>query len=338
MKEVSNIPSKECDPSIPELFRWFFCGNWQPPYLCIQDAVHMVVKAFRALMTKILSLGFGNEAFASRSVLISLTNMFPKMIIGITKYDLTENKDNMNYAIAEKICAKRVTDKLTRPEEQATKTYLLLMRSIITAYIAPETTPDERIFASWYCAMFCRIWKESLCTAAKSAKDTVNATVDRSFISSNLHACMEINGHHTTLFHNQCRDMGRPELFLPHLTGSQPCEDKFRTLRSISTTRSTVVNFDTFEVLQKGKRLKTLDEFASPTDGFDFNSKKVKPCFVPNALLSDSEVNAIVGHGFQKAKQDFSDLRYEWNLPAPRCNIARNLIARNKASDDQADP
>lgn len=126
----------------------------------------------------------------------------------------------MNYAIAEKVCSKKVTDKLTRPEEQATKIYLLLLRAIITAYIDPRTNPETRIYSSRYCALFCRMWKEYLATAVpkgKKANDTVKKTVDRNFITSNLHACFEVNGHNSLLLHNQCRDLKRPELFLPPL-------------------------------------------------------------------------------------------------------------------------
>lgn len=238
----------------------------------------MVVKAFRALVTKELVIGSG---IANKSVLIALTKKFPKMLIGISEQQLTENKDAMNYQIAEKVCSERITEKLTRPEEQGTKSFPLLMRHIITAYIEPSTEPSNRLFSAWYVAFFCRLWKSHLMDSPADAfKESMKPTIDRNFISSNLHVCMEINGHHTTVLHNRCREMNRPELFLVSLTGSQPCEDKFRTYRSMSTTRSTVINFDVKEMLQKSKRLRMLDTIASTTDDFTFTAKKQKNIFI----------------------------------------------------------
>lgn len=62
-------------------------------------------------------------------------------------------------------------------------------------------------------------------------------------------------------------------------------------------------------MLQKSLRLRTIDKIALTTDNFVFSTKKQKKFFVPEALLSDSEVEAVVGEGFSGAKKDFSKLR-----------------------------
>lgn len=67
-----------------------------------------------------------------------------------------------------------------------------------------------------------------------------------------------------------------------------------------------MINFDPFEFLQKAKRLRIFDESFSSSDGFDYNLKESKPCFVASKLLSDDEVNATVSDGFQQANEDFS--------------------------------
>ena len=267
----------------------------------------MIVKCHRALMTKNLKIGSG---VASRSVLIALTKEFPKMVIGITEQQLTENKDAMNYPIAEKVCSEGVTDKLTRPEELATKIYLLLNRHIIKAYIDNCTSPSEKLFSAWYLAFFCRLWKEFLKIAPQYDKpDTMKTSIQNNFISSNLHGCIEINGHNILLFHNKCRDMKKPELFLPSLAGSQPCESAFRTLRSMSTTRSTVINFDVMEILQKSKRLRVLDTIKATTEDFVFTTKTEKEFLVPKLLLTDEQINEVVKSGFIKAKDGFAEFR-----------------------------
>lgn len=291
MQHVSGIPTMSSD--CPPLFKWCFFGKWRPHFLSIQDATHMVVKAHRALMTKNLIFGKG---IASKSILIALTKKVPKMIIGISEHMLTEDKDAMNFGIAEKVCSTRVTDRLKRPEELATRCYLQLMRHIITAYIDPSTSVSDRFFSAWYLVFFCRIWKEYL-----KQDDTSDSSVTNNFISPNLHACIEINGHNLLLFHNKCRELNKPELFLPSLTGSQPCEDKFRGYRSMTTTKSTVINFDILELCQKAKRMRLLDTIASNTENFTFKKKQQKEFFIPDKLLTDDEVNNVLTRAFAEA-------------------------------------
>lgn len=277
--------------------------------MCFQDATHMVVKAHRALMTKSLKIG---SSIASRATIIALTKACPKMIIGINESDLTEDKDNMNYPIAERVCSTNVTGRLIRPEERGTRLFLMLNRHIITAYIQHNTSPDQRIFSSWYVAFFLRLWKEYLkanSSHGEKKADLLRTTIDRNFVSSNLHGCVEINGHNMLLMHNRCRDSGQPELFLPSKANSQTCEKSFRHLRSMSTTKSTVVNFDILEVLQKGKRIGLLDTIASSSVDFKFKENSKKDIFIPEALLTDEEINNIVGSGFGKAQNEFKELR-----------------------------
>lgn len=174
MKDFSGIPTFKSD--CPEKFKWFYFASWDPLFLCIQDGTHMVVKAFRALMTKELVIG---SRIANKSVLIALTKEFPRMIVGISERQLTENIDAMNFDIAEKVCSERVTDRLLRPEELWTKTFLLLMRHIIKAYVDPTTATRPRLFSAWYVAFFCRLWKSWL-------KDsTPDALKSQDFIASN---------------------------------------------------------------------------------------------------------------------------------------------------------
>lgn len=302
MKHFSDIPTTHSD--CPPLFRWFYFGKWHLDFLCIQDAVHM---AFRALITKLLRIGDG---IASKSSLIVLTKEFPKMIIGISENQLTDNKDSMNFEIAEKVCSERVIEKLTRPEELATKAYLQWMRHIIIAYIEPSTNPTERLFSAWYVALFCRLWKEDLVSSHRSQSRRINSqdnslatSVAESFISSNLHTCCEINGHHLLRLHNRCRDLNKPEIFLPSLTGSQPSESKFRTYRSMTTTRSTVISFDIMDMCQRSRRLRVLETIKATTVNFTFKTKKQEDIFVPEVLMSDEEVNEIIKHGLDGAEK-----------------------------------
>lgn len=307
MKSLVILPNIASD--CPEIFKWFFFAYFYSKFLCIQDAVHMVVKALRALMTKELQIG---TKIASRAKLVALTQQLSRMVIGISENQLTDNKDAMNFDIAEKVCSKRVTDRLNRPEELATKSYLLMMRHVIIAYIDPSTQPEERLFSAWYVAFFCRLWKQYLIQTVNQSyqSDALNATIGKNFISSNLHGCIELNGHEITLLCIRCRDMGKPELFQLANTGSQQCESSFRSFRSMSTTKSTVVNFTTKELLQKVKRQNALESIASSTsENFSFLKKKPKEAFIAGSLPQNEEINGVVRRGFEGARIDMSRLR-----------------------------
>lgn len=283
----------------PAEFQWFFCANWSQQFICIQDGTHMVVKGHRALMTKELQIGTG---LASRSVLIAMTKELPRMIIGISENQLTANKDAMNYEIAEKMCASLVTDRLLRVEEQATKTFLELNRHLIRAYIDPTTSPSDRLFSAWYSAFLCRLWKECLKSSNKKQHtDELKAGIGKNFISSNLHGCIEINGHGLLMLLVRCRDMNIPELFQPINTGSQPCESSFRKYRSMSTTRCTVVNFNISELMYKTKRLQALETISMTTKDFTFIGKSQQETFMPRSLLGNAEVDVIVRSGYKGA-------------------------------------
>lgn len=79
MKAFAELPKIKSD--CPKIFKWCFFASFNPTFLCIQDAVHMVVKAFRALMTRDMQIGTG---IASRSILIALTQQLSRMVIGIS--------------------------------------------------------------------------------------------------------------------------------------------------------------------------------------------------------------------------------------------------------------
>lgn len=337
MKETSEIPLKTRGVDRrPVNCRWYFSAKWDVRYLSMQDFIHMVVKAHRALMTKTLKLGSSNQAVACKGILIELTRKFPKMILGINELDLTENKDNMNFGLAERVCSKRVTDKLTRPEELATRLYLMLTRHIITAYIDPFTLPAGRIYSAWYVAMFCRLWKEYLNLAATlgSKEGELKLSVSINFISSNLHTCIEINAHNLILFHNWCRDMQRPELFLLPNAGSQPCESTFRSYRSMTSTFSTIINFDVLDLLRKAKRLNKMTANQFSLTDFDFNTKKTKHCHVADTLSSDAEINEIVRKAFEAAKDDMRQLRFAWNQDFVLCNLPANNHLKTSDLDE----
>lgn len=66
----------------------------------------------------------------------------------------------------------------------------------------------------------------------------------------------------------QLRDRNEPHLFLPLLLGSQPCEATFRQLRSMTTTSSTVINFNTLEMIHRLKKIQLQNDIMVSSPDF----------------------------------------------------------------------
>lgn len=269
----------------------------------------MAVKLYRRLMNKQLRIGTG---LASRSILINFTENTPKIVSGLTTAEVTDNKDAMNFGIVEKACSDKVLTKLINPQEYGTKVYLELNRHIIRAYIDDDVSPSERLHSAWYIAFFCRLWKESIIVSSKlrtGRDDLCKISLKDSFISTNLHVCIELNGHAITRFMVRCRDLGKPEIFLPNQTGSQPCEGMFRTLRSMTSMFYTSINFDIMEIMQKVKRVLTLNAIATSKIDFNFaRQNKTTKTFVPKELPTNAEIDKIVFEGWKEAQKVLCNL------------------------------
>lgn len=310
MQFTMSLPlSPEQQSDCPAEFRKFFWALWNVPYVCIQDPMHLVVKCFRALMLKCLK--FGRDV-ASRAVLVSFVQQVGKVISGITLAQLSQNYDRMNYSIAAKLCSKKIIGELKREGERATKEYLVFMHHIQVAYISETSSPAERIYSSWYSAFYVRMWSRFLSqviSKQEHSKDSFDLSKQKNFVSSNVEICTELNGHSLLKFHNTVRDNNRPDLFVPTLMNSQGSEETFRSIRSLSSTRSTVVNVDVLEFIQRSSRLIIMEDAPTSLGNFRTRSSKTAKTMIPTALLSDSEVAAVVHQGFDDVRKTMLSFR-----------------------------
>lgn len=71
----------------------------------------------------------------------------------------------------------------------------------------------------------------------------------------NAYACVEINAHGIIQIMRKFRDNGDDNLFLSALFESQPCEQTFRQLRSMTTLNWTKVNFTVLELTHMASRI-----------------------------------------------------------------------------------
>lgn len=93
---------------------------------------------------------------------------------------------------------------------------------------------------------FLRIWLQWLLE---------NGYTLQNFITSNAYTCIEINAHTIVAAVNLFRQKGLPELFVPWLYSSQPCEQFFRAARSLTSIDSTVLNFSMLEFIYRVQKI-----------------------------------------------------------------------------------
>ncbi len=124
---------------------------------------------------------------------------------------------------------------------------MLLGPSITSQYykqlwIATWTEPLERLTKIWFATFFFRFWKHYI-------KKSPTYTIEHNFITQNAYVSTELNAHVLILFIIVLRDKGNSSSFMPWLLGSQSSEKAFRSIRSMSSTFSTIINFSMLGML-----------------------------------------------------------------------------------------
>lgn len=134
---------------------------------------------------------------------MSFLSLVEKSVTKTTAAQITQNKDKMCYETASKVCNPAFTKELKGSGEVATRRYLEMLHHLDLAYIETTTSPRERIFSAWFPVFFIRLWKIFLTTSKPSqSHGAFNPNTRKNFISSNLAAGIEANGHTLTSFHN----------------------------------------------------------------------------------------------------------------------------------------
>lgn len=288
----------------PQEFRGFFTAKWDLSQPCfINDSLHLVVKIMWLLMRRNLMVG---NFRASKTHILDVLVREGKAKSGVDPGVITDSKDAMNYARASKLCNSNICALLSQDQQIATRTFMKLVIYINGALISTSMSPEERIHKLWYAVFFSRLWRLS-CVMRK------DRSLANDFLTSNAYACLEINAHNMLKFLVKCRELNKPEIFLLSFASSQPCENVFRDLRSMSTTHYTTVNFTMQEVLHKRRRLQLVEDIRHRIDNdvYDMaiNSKqrkeKVKEkVFVPSSLPTDACIKRLIDTSFIEAITD----------------------------------
>lgn len=171
----------------------------------------------------------------------------PRLSHELTATDLSTT-DKMNFRAVVRLTSES-TLRCIRKQDDATATelYLTLMKDISDAFINQDTPVLRRISLIWRVVFFLRAWRAWLVEEGYSVQDN--------FITMNAFVCLELNAHGLLLSVRHLRDAGRPELFLPTLFCSQPCESGFRDVRSQTSFNWTAVNVSMRELLRRAGRI-----------------------------------------------------------------------------------
>ncbi|KAE8737720.1 hypothetical protein FOCC_FOCC016813 [Frankliniella occidentalis] len=183
----------------------WFSADENTPVLHIQDHIHIGTKLKSRLLNPSVIIPMGNF-IASRGHLVDLVkNCSKDQTLGLKESHLNP-KDKMNYRSVELMTnPKLISFMLSKfPDAKATATYLNMSREVVYAFTQKDLSHSERIKMIWN------------------------------------YYCIELNAHAMVHMMRMFRDTEEPHLFLPWLTGSQPCEASFRSFRSMTSTHSTV--------------------------------------------------------------------------------------------------
>ena len=113
----------------------------------------------------------------------------------------------------------------------------------------------------WYAVFFVRYWRQWICFQPQF-------TLSDNFITGNAYMCIEINAHSLLAFILMMHDMPNSTHFCPWRLGSQSCEKTFRSLRSMTGTFSTIINFSMLGFLQRIHKLAIRDELQSNAETY----------------------------------------------------------------------
>lgn len=359
------MPPKMSDDQSDFKSEWF---SWKPiimnpmddlfATIYFQDFIHVTVKLRSRVLrpSSILPLGKG---VVSKSHLEYLIDNVSKDKHLLTATDINP-LDRQNFESARKICDNKIQNLLRDhvPGSKSTILYLKMMNSATTAMLDPEMTISDRISNIWYSIFVLRGWRSWLLrfpkkkkkktqssTPHKKHKDEVpEFTIAENFVTCNAYTCIEINGHSLVHLIIQLRERNEPQFFLPLLMSSQPCESTYRQLRSMTTTNSTVINFNMFEITHRFQKVEMQNEiFATAPDFIKFprlQSKKEK-MVLPTTFPSNDDIISLIENAKELAIKDLSDVGIEetqtLNLKCQVSYVSDSCVFSDNFDEDNCD-
>ncbi|XP_039308141.1 uncharacterized protein LOC120358322 isoform X2 [Solenopsis invicta] len=104
----------------------------------------------------------------------------------------------------------------------------------------------------WHATFFLRLWRRWL--------QENNYSIDKNVITSNAYTSIELNAHGLLILIEKLRENNQ---FTPWLCSSQPCEKIFRQIKSMTSTFSTITNFNLLSILRHLNRVQLLNDIST---------------------------------------------------------------------------
>jgi len=310
--------SEQLSKSIPPHWiksKWFAINaisNISP----VQDTVHLGVKLKARLMSNSQVLALGNFSALSAHLLL-LHSSFRKEQHNLRLKDL-DHQDRQNFEAVIRLTSPNVTSLLDEfPDALGTKYYLLVVKNIVDSFLRKDLSPLQRIQDAWFALFFVRYWRQWILCSKQH-------TLERHFITANAYICIELNAHALITFllavQNLQSEHDIINCYFPWLLGSQPCERAFRTVRSMSSIFSTIINFSLKGLLQRLHKLQSFIELQSESDytGIIYPQKKAHShkdgagteellyCSVDS--ITTDQIETAVKAGFTRAQKAMTEL------------------------------
>lgn len=201
----------------------------------------------------------------------------------IGSYDST--KDKMNVNATRKICDQKVIDLLESVSgSEGTVAYLKIMRAIHDAFITVEITDRERLYKGFWALHMVRTWRNNTQIGEREK-----------FITNVNWCCLEINVSYLyeLVLKGKVRDV--------ILWNSQTCEEYFRTLRAMTPSGLTQINFSLKDSLHRLNRVEQIFKIVNEQKNiFNFpenNKMKSDQSTLPrirNEPIGERECSAII--------------------------------------------
>lgn len=243
-----------------ELFR---CGTAASNPYYVQDTPHLATKLRNFLLKtfdKPEKVPFG-RFFVKLDHLQHLVDNFHRDQHLLTCSILNPvDRQNVESAMRIKDCRVIGMLKLHVEKSEGTVMFLEMMSNLIDAYMSEDLTPIQRIAKIWYALFIVRIWRYAVLNNPKY-------TLKENFISSNCYNCIEQNAHSMVMIILFLKQNDLPQLFVPQLFTSQPCESFYRRLRSFCPTFSMIATCSVKGAMVRVGKAQLLNEISHENDG-----------------------------------------------------------------------
>lgn len=335
MKALTNFGTKV---SINELNISVMC-DLDSSIKCMQDSIHLANKLKNRLYDTANDLITGNYfATVNHLKLLVQEEKLSRNDHMLTYSDVNasdKTHDKMNFGSTKKICTENVISLLQQHVEKSDGTvfYLKIIQSVIKAYVDEKTPLRLRLYSAFFGVSCVRRWKNNV---KKGSNDN--------FVTTNVWTSMELN--FAALLNLILNGQGN----LVIVWNSQVCEELFRTLRSLTTSGLTEINFTLLEALEKMNRVKKIQQLAFDlredfelSENIKMKSDTSSYSNISSAHLSIDECREVLEEASNDAKNACELLGMKNTAEAdPKTYLKRTKVStlpnssvQNEESDDE---